>query len=267
MAANPLVVARPYTSVVPAGYDPQKPTPLLLLLHGYSSQGILEDAYFGLSSIVDQRGFLYAYPDGTVDQVGLHFWNADDACCNFFGSTVDDVAYLNAVVDDMSARYNVDPRRIFVAGHSNGGFMAHRLACDSAGRFAAAMALAGDVWLDASKCNPSQPIAILQVHGDADQSILYGGGTNGLGKPYPSAHDSVATWAQKNHCSTTTTPGAPMTLDGHLPRDQTAVDRYTGCAPGGAAELWTIHGGTHVPIFVAGWANILYDWLSAHARP
>ena len=266
MAQNPLIDARPYRSVVPTGYDPKTPTPLLLLLHGYSATGLAEDIYLGLGAAVNRRGFLYAYPDGTVDKVGNHFWNATDACCNFFGSTVDDVAYLNAVVDDMSAKYNVDPKRIYVAGHSNGGFMAHRLACDSAGRFAAAMALAGDVWLDPGKCNPSQPVALLQVHGDADESILYLGGSTGLGATYPSAPASVGTWAQKNHCSAAATPGAPMTLDSSLPANQTAVDRYTACATGGAAELWTIHGGTHVPTFVAGWADTLYDWLSAHAR-
>ena len=134
---NPLIDARPYDFQVPGNYDPSKPMPLVILLHGYSVTGFLEDAVFGLGRIADAKGFLFAYPNGTKDKGGNHFWNATDACCNFDGSTVDDVTYLDAVIDDMSARYNVDSKRVYVTGHSNGGYMAHRYACDRASRVAA----------------------------------------------------------------------------------------------------------------------------------
>src|SRR5438445_13801517 len=72
-----LVADRPYHFKVPAGYDKSKPTPLVILLHGYSASGLVQDIYFGLSKIVDAKGFLYAYPDGTYDHgvPPARFWN------------------------------------------------------------------------------------------------------------------------------------------------------------------------------------------------
>ena len=119
---------RPYNFSVPAGYSASVPTPLVILLHGYGASGLLQDAYFGLRALQSTHTFLYAYPDGTVDATGNRFWNATDACCNFYNLPVDDVAYVTAIIDDVSARYNVDPHQVFLVGHSNGAFMAHRLA-------------------------------------------------------------------------------------------------------------------------------------------
>src|SRR5215467_1279540 len=82
---------RPYQLVVPAGYDAAHPTPLVVMLHGYTSSGVAEDGYLGWSRLAQQDSFLLALPDGTKDTTGSRFWNATDACCNFYGSTVDDV--------------------------------------------------------------------------------------------------------------------------------------------------------------------------------
>ncbi len=109
--ANQLVVDRPYELAVPAAYA-GAPTPLVVLLHGYSVNGATQLVYFGLGPSVDTHGFLLAYPDGTIDSKMNRFWNATDACCNFDGSKVDDVAYLDAVIDDVRAHYNIDPKRI-----------------------------------------------------------------------------------------------------------------------------------------------------------
>jgi polyhydroxybutyrate depolymerase len=257
-----LVAARPYDIDVPAGYDKSKSYPLILLLHGYGANGFLQDAVFGFNVLADTHGVLVAHPDGTRDSMGKLFWNADDACCDIDHIGVDDVAYLNAVLDDVQKSYNVDARRVFVAGHSNGAFMAHRLACDSAPRIAGIMALAGDVWKDASKCQPSSAVAVLQVHGDADDTVAYAGDAR-----VPSAADSVATWAQKNGCSgDLTDTGQTLDIDTGLPGNETGIARYACTA--GAAELWTIHGGAHLPSFkMPDWANDVFDWLMQHPKP
>ncbi len=257
---NPLVVARPYDSKVPTGYDAKQPTPLVILLHGYGASGVLQDAYFGLGRLVDQKGFLYAYPDGTLDAKGLRFWNATDACCDFQHTQVDDVAYLDAVISDMSAQYNVDPKRIFLTGHSNGGYMSHRYACDRSDHIAAFVALAGDNWKDETRCKPTSKVAVLQVHGDADGSVPYNGDQNS-----PSAHESVASWARYNGCAPTTdTTGKAIDL---VSGNQTTPERFTGCQ-GGAAELWTIHGGSHIPsVKQPQWAEAIWDWFVAHPKP
>ena len=197
MPTNPLVTVAP-VRVRPARrrYDDSKSYPLIVLLHGYGADGFAQDAYFGFSELADDRQVFVAYPDGTIDRRAARFWNATDACCDEYNTGVDDVAYLNAVIDDMEANYNIDKKRVFFVGHSNGGFMSHRMACDAAGRIAGIAALAGDNWQDPSKCNPSQPVAALQIHGDADAVVPY----DGMGL-MPSAMASIGVWATKNGCS------------------------------------------------------------------
>ena len=156
-------------------HDEKNAYPLIVLLHGYTANGFVQDALFGFAQLADDKQLFVAHPDGTVDQTGARFWNATDACCDFYGSGVDDVAYLNAVVDDMEQNFNIDKKRVFFVGHSNGGFMSHRMACDAADRVAGIVALAGDNWQDPSKCNPTAPVAVLQVHGTADTEVPYDG--------------------------------------------------------------------------------------------
>src|SRR4029077_14545218 len=144
--------------------------------HGYSANADLEDIYFGLSAVAEQRKFLLALPEGTVDSDSKQFWNATDACCSSKGPVVDDVTYLNAVMDDVAAKYNLDKKRVFLTGHSNGGFMSYRMACESSGRIAAILSLAGAMWLDTSMCKPTEAVSVAEVHGDADESVKYDGG-------------------------------------------------------------------------------------------
>jgi polyhydroxybutyrate depolymerase len=259
-APSALVVARPYNFNVPGGYRGQ-PTPLVLLLHGYGENGVVQDAYFGFTALSESETFLYAYPDGTIDSTGKHFWNATDDCCDLDHTGVDDVAYLNAVIDDMERQYNVDKSRVYVTGHSNGGFMSHRLACDSTKRIAAIMSLAGATWKDQSKCNPSEPIAVLQVHGDMDAEVPYQGAPD-----LPSAMETVGDWATKNGCTgTLTDTGETKDLDSQIDGAETQVSRYA-CTHG-AAELWTMRGDGHIPNFIQpDWGNAVWSFLSAFKR-
>ena len=138
------VAARPYEVDLPAGYDPAKPAPLLLLLHGYGDRGAsLASTRWNVAAAATPRGMLLARPNGTADSHGSRFWNATDACCDFESKAIDDVGYLTAVIDDVAAHYRVDPKRVWALGLSNGGFMAHRLACDAADRFAAVVSVSG----------------------------------------------------------------------------------------------------------------------------
>lgn len=267
--ADPLIVARPFATVVPVGYARGTPTPLVVLLHGFTATAATQDAYFKLSALAQTRTFLLALPDGTVDGAGQHFWNATDACCAF-GQTVDDVAYLTAVIHDLQARFSVDPKRIFLVGHSNGAFMSHRMACDRSELIAGIVALAGDVWADTARCNPTGPVNVLQVHGTLDAVIQYNGGVALAGQPpYPAAETSVATWAAKNHCTGTQLEpiGGDLDLVTDLVFSETQRENFTGCPDGAAAELWRIRGGSHIPLFNEGWANTIYTWLSAHPKP
>ncbi len=135
-AQEALVAERPFTLRVPPGTDPARPAPLLVLLHGYGVTGAIQEAYLELSPVTDAHGMLLAVLDGTTNAVGKQFWNATDACCGP-RSTVDDSAYITAVIADVEAEHAVDPKQVYLMGHSNGGFMSYRMACDHADEIAA----------------------------------------------------------------------------------------------------------------------------------
>lgn len=258
---SPLIVARPYESNIPKSYDPSKATPLLLMLHGFSATPFVGDRYFQMTELSEAKGFLYAYPSGTTNSKKMPFWNGTDGCCDGEQSGVDDVAYLNAVIDDMQARYNVDKKRVYLVGHSNGGFMSHRFACDSAPRISGIVSLAGAVWKDASKCNPTAPVAVLQVHGTMDDFINYEGEAN-----IPSAKVTVATWAAKNGCDPTlAATGTTFDLDSAVSGAETRVERHA--CPRGAAELWTLDGGSHVPSLTPAFGEEIWTFLTTTSRP
>jgi polyhydroxybutyrate depolymerase len=265
--AGPLVAARPYRLEVPDGTD-GRALPLVILLHGYGSSGANHDAYLGLSKATNARGVLLAIPDGTRDHTGKLFWNATEACCDFDGARVDDVAYLDAIVDDVSLKQRVDPTRVYIIGHSNGAFMAHRYACERSDRVAAIVALAGVPWVDTSKCK-GHGVSVLQVHGDADRIIEYDGGKSfGNGAPYPGAEATVAMWAARDGCSKTRhEAGSPIDLDQGVPGAETVREAYT-CGGAGEVdvELWRMRGSEHVPRFGARFAAAALDFLLRFKR-
>lgn len=259
--------ARPVSVHVPPTYAEGKATPLVVLLHGYGAAGNLQELYFGLTAEADARGFLYAFPNGTVDRAGKRFWNAASACCDFDKTGVDDTAYVNNLIKEIQAKYTVDPKRIFLVGHSNGGFMSHRMACAHAEQIAAIASLAGTMAADAAQCVPSQPVSVLQIHGTQDAVVAFGGGDL-EGNPYPGAELTMKSWAARNGCSPTPEAGAPARdLDAKLPGAESKVTRYAGCKPGGAAELWAIEGGVHIPALSPTFNAQMLDFLFAHPKP
>lgn len=264
---------RPVTVRIPAGYDPNQPAPLLILLHGFTGSGKDVDRYFNLGPSADARGFVYAYPDGSFDTDGNRFWNATDACCNFNGADVDDVAYLTDVIDEIESKLSIDPKRIALVGHSNGGFMSYRMACERADRVAAIVSLAGATFADATDCAPIEPVSVVQIHGRYDDTILYEGGT--IDVPYPGAEATAQTWASYDGCAAT-----PATLpekvdvdadqsDEDDPADpaESTVMEWSGCESGADVQLWTIPFGSHVPPLSEALPDAVLDFLVDHPKP
>ena len=268
---------RPVVVHLPSGYDRARPAPLLIVLHGYGSSGRQHEAYFGLGDLAGSRGYVTAYPDGTLDGDGNHFWNATDACCDFGGKGVDDVAYLDSVITAIAGTVSVDPKRIDLVGHSNGGFMSYALACAHAERIAAFVSLAGASYARTADCAPSRPVAMAEVHGTLDDTILFGGGTLQIGGgrsvgAYPGARASVEAWAAYDGCDPEPALVEPsMDLDADVATAtspaETTRSRWSGCDPGGAVELWTMEGGSHVPALTAAFATAALDFFDAHPKP
>ena len=253
------------------------PRPLILQLHGYSSNASdTENFLFQLGSRAEAAGILLAMPEGTIDGLGHRFWNATDACCDFFGTGVDDVGYLLALIDQIDEELGgVDREHIYLVGHSNGGFMSYRMACEHAESFAAVVSFAGATFEDETDCAPSRPVPVLQIHVIADNTLPYGGGTFPPPAPpvvLPGAIETVEDWAAYDGCDPSEHEvGAPF--DGRndvAGITDTAVRRYqVGCG-GPHAELWSIdddpdgNADTHFPLDVTNQLrDRLFAWLLA----
>lgn len=250
----------PVAVQLPPGPAPAGGYPLVVLLHGFGASGAIEELYLGLAPRLAASGFLYALPDGTENPNGNRFWNATDACCDHFGSGVDDVSYLLGLVGAIDAAWGVDPRRVAFVGHSNGGFMAYRMGCSAAEQTAALVALAGATYLESADCAPSRPVRVLHVHGTADERIDYEGGVL-LMDPYPGAATSAATWAGYDGCVAPAATGSPFDADDSLPGAETEVATYAVGCRAADVELWSIVGGAHLPEINATFRQRLVAWL------
>jgi polyhydroxybutyrate depolymerase len=258
---------RPVTVHVPDSYDPARPAPLVVALHGYTSDAKELETYLRLTPESDRRGFVYAYPEGSTDDRGDRFWNATDACCAFSSPEPDDSRYLGELISTIQGSYRIDRARVYLIGHSNGGFMAFRMACDHADQITAIVSLNGASWNDAARCRPSEPVSVLAIHSSTDETVAFGGGVIGSAA-YPSAATTVAQWLGYNRCAKAGRDAPALDLVTDLPAAETTVRTYgQGCAGGSTVQAWTINGGTHVPQLGPAFAPAVTDFLLSQAKP
>jgi polyhydroxybutyrate depolymerase len=161
---------RSYKIYVPASYDVNISAPLLLNLHGYTSDMVEQEVYGDFRGIADTAGFILVHPNGTLDLTGNRFWNA------FTNFGVDDIGFLNALVQEVKQNYNINDNKIYSVGMSNGGVMSYILACQANSPFAAVGSVTGSMPVGSfPNCQASRPTPIIQIHGTDDQVLPIGG--------------------------------------------------------------------------------------------
>jgi polyhydroxybutyrate depolymerase len=163
---------RSYIVYVPPGYDPARATPVVLVFHGGGGHAENARMMTGFDAVADAAGFIVVYPNGTgrlPDR--LLTWNGGRCCGYALEQNVDDVGFVRALLADLGTVVNVDARRIYAAGMSNGAIMSYRLACELADVIAAIGPVAATQNLDA--CTPARPVPVLHIHGDADKHAPY----------------------------------------------------------------------------------------------
>ena len=176
-------------------------------------------------------------------------WSVNGGCCGRPGrENIDDVGFINAVVADVAANVNVDPRRRYATGISNGGMLAYALACNT-DTFAA---IGPDSATQLDKCAAPHPTSVMHIHGTADRLIPYNGG-QGAGVEHidgPAVPDLNAFWRNIDGCAppASTTDGAITTSTAGCPDDRNVV-------------LVSVDGGGHEwPSFAA---QRLWDFFAA----
>lgn len=243
---------RPATLIRPVDYVVGTPIPVVILLHGYNSHSGAINRYFGISRRVNNDHFAVILPEGSKNPNGQRFWNATDYCCDFWNTDPDDVGYLNSLYEEAAAYVNTNG--VYLIGHSNGGFMAYRMACESMPELKGIVSLAGTTFYDPDRCEGATPVPVLHLHGTSDGTIWYGGGYRGSGTGnihYPGAAQTVERWADRAGCNLDAAAELEsIELVLNIPDAETHPTRYeAGCGDGLALELWTIENGSHAPSF------------------
>lgn len=233
---------RPAPVFVPPTYNGHK-TPLLVLLHGFSSDPLILPALFASSAFAN--GFIMVAPTGTRNPQQQLFWDAT-VCCNFFNQPVNDFSYLKQVIAQVSQHVRIDKRRIYLLGVSNGAMFAMEFACKHSELIAAVVSVSGTLPLR-STCKPKTPVSILHAHGTNDQTVFFNGrqAFPQINVVYTSARETVARWSHWNRCSCRTKVGARFTTDALQPYG--AVPISFKCPKHARVEFWKLNQSGHVP--------------------
>ncbi len=239
-------ITRSFTVYVPVDFHRFVPMPVVIALHGGggSARSMQELTREGFNRLADEEGFIAVYPDAVRGH-----WNDGRGLLYYsHRKGIDDVAFLERIIEYLSLLYPVNTSRVFLTGMSNGGFMAYRFACERPQLVRAIAPVAAPitekVW---RKCRPSPPVALLLIMGTEDPLVPWEGGEiefRGLhlGKVL-SAEETVRFWAELNGCQQ---ESAPRYLPDTDPGDGTRAWRmdFKGCA-GCRVSLIGVEGGGH----------------------
>ena len=226
---------RNYRIYIPAIYTGATARPLIINMHGYTSNALQQQFYSNFEPIADTANFLMVYPNGTFSG-GSQFWNAGISSIG-----VNDISFLSNLIDSLKSQYNIDLNRVYSTGMSNGGFMSHTLACELSNRITAIASVTGSIFITqyGTNCHPTRPVPVMQIHGTADGTVPY------LGNSTMAAIDSVVKyWVKKNNCSlipsTSAVPNINLT-------DGCTADHfvYSGGTLGSTVEHYRVNGGAH----------------------
>ncbi len=231
---------RTYIAYVPKGHNLKTPMPVVLALHGATMNGPMMAWFSGLNRKADEAGFLAVYGTGSFSSFT---WNGGNCGGSIKENKVDDVAFINALLDDLIGSYPVDTRRIYATGMSNGAVMAYRLASELSDRVAAIAPVSGSMGTEIG--HPNRPVSILHFHGTMDEYVPYLGGKGEksiTGLEYWPVDHSIQAWVKSNGCDEN-----PIADVLSIRGDQMKVTRktYAGGKDGTEVVLVEIEGGGH----------------------
>ncbi|MDP2290071.1 MAG: alpha/beta fold hydrolase [Actinomycetota bacterium] len=218
---------------------PEGPVPLLVALHGGTGWGAQFQRTSGFDGLAEANGFLVVFPDGIgigADGTQMRTWNAGYCCGPAVRENVDDVAFIDALIDAIGAEHDIDDARVFAAGHSNGGMLSYRLACELSDRIVAVGVQSGSLGVE--PCAPSRPVSLLHIHGSEDRNHPIEGGEGSVsisGVSYRSAMSSVELMAAGVGCGEASASAE---------RGDLRVTTWSGC-DGVEVQLLAVTGASH----------------------
>ncbi|MEK6959090.1 MAG: PHB depolymerase family esterase [archaeon] len=229
---------RTYIGHIPEGMNVDDNYPLVVVFHGGGGNAENATRMSEMSAKADKEGFIVIYPNGTsAGLTNLLTWNAWTCCGYANDNNIDDVKFVKELIAQIKDIYNIDTKRIYATGLSNGAFLSYKLACEMSDTFAAVAPVAGSL---TGTCNPTDPVSILIFHGTDDQLVPYSGGVGtasaDVREPDQPVSFAVNFWVSRNQC--TTTPGVEQF-------GSIKAETYSACLNSTEVKAYTIYGGGH----------------------
>jgi polyhydroxybutyrate depolymerase len=185
---------REYHIYIPVSYDGATSVPLLFVFHGYGGNARDLMRWGDMRSVADTAGFILIVPQGYKDHRGSPHWNVGSWT---IGSTVDDIGFIEKIINRTSDEFNLDLKRVYSYGHSNGGYFSFELACQLGNKIAAIGSIGGTMSTESyDSCEPSHNTSVITVHGTSDPIVYYTGG-----RPYNSKSqvETLRYWVDFNN--------------------------------------------------------------------
>lgn len=194
---------RTYRFFKPLSIDSTAPAPLVVALHGGLGSASQFEANSRLSEFAESNGLYVVYPNGisaSATQTAFQTWNAGDCCGPAARSGVDDVAFIASLITLVRSNYLIDSSRVFAIGHSNGGMLAYKLACELSDQIKGIGIQSASLGMNG--CKSSTPVKVIHIHGTADTNFPISGGLgSGIANvPFRSARFAVDTLVGVNRC-------------------------------------------------------------------
>lgn len=229
-------IKRSFITYIPSVTDKDYKMPLIISLHGgfASPKGQFHLADF--RPIADKDKFIVICP------ASKHMWH--DGKNN---NGIDDVKFIDRLITYAIDTYHIDPKRVYVTGISNGGFMTSRLACQLYKRIAAIAVVAAS--LDVNEgYDLVSPMPVIYMHGTKDKIVSYNGGKM-FGRQIYSQKEILQKWIKLDGCK----PEPAITNIPDTAKDSTSVikEEYINQANGIRVVGYTINNGGHT--WPGGW--------------
>ncbi len=269
-----------YDIHVPKGYSKDRPMPLVLNLHGGSGNPVQQRQDTEMDRTSDANGFIVIYPGGTgpVGKYKFLFWNAGMGNNSAVRNKVNDVGFVKALLEDISEIFNIDPKKVYCTGISNGGAMCYRLACEMTECFAAIAPVATVTDFAVYNREPTRPTSIIHFHGRQDEVVPYKGGTSPVktlaNTNLPSVEETIKFWVNFNGC--------PFLAPTTFKKGQATCAKYGPCKENTEVILWTLEDAGHtwpgghirLPETKVGKTNtdisandLIWEFFRKHPRP
>ena len=223
---------RSYLLHIPESYDHSVPAPLILAFHGAYSQGASMSETARLEKWGEDLGYIVVYPNSWVEN-----WNEGCNCNKPHRLGIDDIAFVDTLVQNLCKSLNVDTARVYAVGYSQGALFTLNVACKLSHRFAAVAAVAATMSLPLSQqCSPSEYMPLMLIHGTSDPVLPWEGSDDGAFSLL-SAYETIQTWTELNNCTN------PM-VKSYVGK-KVRKEVYGGCSQDSEVILYAIEKGGH----------------------